>query len=232
MLPLNLSIKGEIKMKIYAKQVPPEYQESPLFYGDEFWPENVFVFGNRDFNQHADTLNDLKTALENIVEVFDDMQYGEGWTNDLAHAIQCELPEEYRREYSRPERLKLVRLAQDYGFAKSYEENDILCKVLELITGETWDNSTIRGCCQGDWQEIIFPAKYGREWLEHFETEYFNTGTEWIIDPDGDNISVYAHEWNNDGIRKELAAAVGVEPENIIMQAFSGWTKTAAYMEV
>lgn len=219
-------------MKIYAKQVPPEYQESPLFYGDEFWPDDVFVFGNRDFNQHADTLNDLKTALENIVEVFDDMQYGEGWTNDLAYTIQCELPEEYRRDYSRSERLKLIRLAQDYGFAKSYEENDILCKVLELITGKTWDNGTIRGCCQGDWQEIIFPAEYGREWLEHFEAEYFNTGTEWVIDPDGDNISVYAHEWNNEGIRKELAAAVGVEPENIIMQAFSGWTKTAAYTEV
>lgn len=219
-------------MKIYAKQVPPEYQESPLFHGDEFWPENVFVFGNRDFNQHADTLNDLKTALENIVEVFDDMQQGQGWTNDLSFAIHYELPKEYRREYSRSERLKMVEFANEYCFAKSYEENDVLCKVLELITGKTWDNSTIRGCCQGDWQEIIFPAEYGREWLEHFETEYFNTGTEWIIDPDGDNISVYAYEWNNEGIRKELAAAVGVEPENIIMQAFSGWTKTAAYTEV
>jgi hypothetical protein len=219
-------------MKIYAKQVPPEYQESPLFLGDEFWPENVFVFGNRDFNQHADTLNELRTALENIVEVFDDMQQGQGWTNDLAYAFRCELPEEYRREYSRPERLKMVELANEYCFAKSYEENDVLCKVLELITGKTWDNSTIRGCCQGDWQEIIFPAEYGREWLEHFETEYFNTGSEWIIDPDGDNISVYAHEWNNEGIKKELAAAVGVEPENIILQAFSGWTKTAAYTEV
>lgn len=219
-------------MKIIARQVPPEYQESPLFYGDEFWPENVFVFGNRDFNQHADTLNDLKTALENIVEVFDDMQQGQGWTDDLAYAIHCELPEEYRREYSRPERLKMVELANEYCFAKSYEENDILCKVLELITGKTWDNGTIRGCCQSDWQEIIFPAEYGREWLKHFEAEYFNTGTEWIIDPDGDNISVYAHGWNNDLIRAELAAAVGVKPEDIILLAFSGWTKTAAYTEV
>jgi hypothetical protein len=219
-------------MKIYAKQVPPEYQESPLFLGDEFWPDDVFVFGNRDYNQHADTLNDLKTALENIVEVFDDMQQGQGWTNDLAYAIHCELPEEYRREYSRPERLKMVELANEYCFAKSYEENDVLCKVLELITGKTWDNGTIRGSCQGDWQEIIFPAEYGREWLEEFETEYFNTGTEWIIDPDGDNISVYAHGWNNEQIRAELAAAVGVEPENIILQAFSGWSKTAVYAEV
>lgn len=220
-----------MKNKIYAKQVPPEYQESPLFYGDKFWPENVFVFGNRNFNQHADTLNDLKTALENIVEIFDDMQQGQGWTDDLAYAINCELPEEYRREYSRPERLKMVELANEYCFAKSYEENDILCKVLELITGETWDNGVIRGCCQGDWQEIIFPAEYGREWLEEFETEYFNTGTEWIVH-DGDNISVYAHEWNNEGIRKELAAAGGVEPADVVLLEFTGWNRIAAYKEV
>lgn len=220
------------KMAIIAKQVPPEHQESPLFYGDEFWPENVFVFGNRDYNQHAGTLNELRTALENIVEVFDDMQHGQGWTDNLAHAIHCELPEEYRREYSRPERLKMVELANNYCFAKSYDENDILCEVLELITGKTWNSSTIWGCCQGDWQNIIFPAEYDREWLKHFEAEYFNTGSEWIVDPDGDSVSIYAHGWNNDLIREELAAAVGAKVEEIQLHAFTGWKRTAEYEEV
>jgi hypothetical protein len=223
-------------MKIYAKQVPPEYQESPLFYGDEFWPENVFVFGNRDFNQHADTLNELKTALENIAEVFDDMQQGQGWTNDLAYAIRCELPEEYRREYSRPERLKMVELSNEYCFAKSYEENDVLCKVLELITGKTWDNGTIRGCCQGDWQEIIFPAEYGRDWLDNFETEYFNTGAEWRInenDPNSEgNYYMYTHAWRDDDIRAEIADAAGVDPADVILYTFDGWQKTPVYAEV
>lgn len=222
-------------MKIYAKQVPPEYQESPLFYGDEFWPENVFVFGNRDYNQHADTLNELRTALENIVEVFDDMQHSQGWTNDLAYAIHCELPEEYRREYSRPERLKMVELANDYCFAKSYEENTVLCNVLELITGKTWDHSTIRGCSQGEWQDIIFPAEYGREWLEHFETEYFNTGSEWIIHdgdgtPDGpddiDGFTMYAHGWNDEQIKKEIADAYGTPGGEVILYKHAGYTKT------
>lgn len=35
-------------MKIYAKQISPEYQESPLFLGDEFWPEGIILDGNRD----------------------------------------------------------------------------------------------------------------------------------------------------------------------------------------
>ena len=225
-------------MKIYAKQVPPEYQKSPLFTGDEFWPENVFVFGNRDFNQHADTLTELRTALENIVEVFDDMQRGQGWTSDFAYAIRCELPEEYRREYSRPERLKLVELASKYCCAKSYEESDVLCETLKLITGKAWDNGTIRGCCQGDWQEIIFPAEHGREWLEEFETKYFNTGTEWEVHdgdatPEGpedvDGFSVYCTSDADDGIRREIADAAGGNAADVILYHFSGYERRATY---
>ena len=218
-------------MKIIAKQIPPEYQESPLFLGAEFWPENVFVFGNRHYNQHADVLNELKTALENIADVFDDMRHGGAWTTDLSHAILCELPDNYRREYSRRERLRIVELATEYSITKSDDENDVLCAALELFTGKTWDHGTIRGCCQGDWQEIIYPAEYGRKWLAKFETEYFNTGSEWLIDPDGDCISVYTHGWHDEEIRAELADATGTTPENITLLQFTGWNRTTEYTE-
>lgn len=36
-------------MKIYAKQISPENQESPLFLGEEFWPEGIILDGNRDY---------------------------------------------------------------------------------------------------------------------------------------------------------------------------------------
>lgn len=219
-------------MKIIAKQIPPEYQESPLFLDSESWPENVFVFGNRDFNQHAEPLEGLRTALENIADVFDDMQHGNGWTNDLQYAIRCELPDEYARYYERPDRLRIVELANQYSECRSNEENDILCAALELFTGKSWSSGTIRGSCQGDWQEIIYPAEYGRDWLEEFETEYFNTGTEWIVDPDGDNVSVYAHGWSQDQIRTELAEAVGTTPDKIVLMELTGWSRTAVYTEV
>lgn len=40
-------------MKIYAKQISPEYQESPLFLGDEFWPEGIILDGNRDYKSRT-----------------------------------------------------------------------------------------------------------------------------------------------------------------------------------
>lgn len=33
-------------MKVYARQISPEYQESPLFMGEEFFPDNIAVCGN------------------------------------------------------------------------------------------------------------------------------------------------------------------------------------------
>ncbi len=229
-------------MKIYAKQVPPEYQESPLFLGDEFWPENVFVFGNRDFNDHSGRIKDIRAALEDIASEFERLQNGEfsdyigGYS--LIEILKDFLPRDDGREYARAERLRIVQLANNYCNCRSYEENDILCAALEIVTGDKYENATIRGCCQGDWQEIIYPAAYGREWLEHFETEYFNTGSEWIVHdsdttPDGpediDGFIMYAHGWNEEQIKKEIANAYGTPDGDVILYKHAGYTKTSIY---
>lgn len=209
-------------MKIYAKQVPPEYQKSPLDMDE--WPENVFVFGNRYFTAHAERLEDTKQALEDIYDVCN------GWSHysKLADVMPTR---DDGREYTRDERLTLARLAQNYAeySYNSDDENALLCAALELITGQEYDYATIRGCCQGDWQNVIYPVEYGREWLCDFETEYFNTGTEWIVD---DGMCVYAHGWRDDDIRAEIAEAVNVAPENIVLCKFTGWRQTAEYTEV
>lgn len=214
-------------MKIYAKQVPPEYQESPLFMED--WPKNVFAFGNRDFVDHSGRLDDIRAALDDLAGAWDDLTSGApAFYNSWIDAIQEHFPSDDGREYTRAERLKIADLAIAYCESSS-DESALLRDALELITGQKYENATIRGCCQGDWQEIIYPAEYGREWLDNFETEYFNTGAEWIID---DDYSVYTHAWNDDGIRAEIAAAAGVDPCDIILYTFTGWSKTPEYMEV
>ena len=229
-------------MTIYAKQVPPEYQESPLFY-DGSWPDNVYVFGNSHFNTHAERLEEIRAALQELADLWEDLtsgtpQYYNSWIETLNDILP---PDNARGEYTRAERLELAKLAAQFEWCSSSVENSILCRVLELITGQEWTAGTIRGCCQGDWQEIIYPAEYGREWLRAFETEYFNTGTEWIIhDEDftpGDpseisGYSVYCLGWNNDLIRAEIAEYSGARPEDIILYSFNGWARSASYEEV
>ena len=67
--------------------------------------------------------------------------------------------------------------------------------------------------------------------LEAFEIEYFNTGSEWIVDegdfnPDEDNpeeisgYSIYCTSWNDEGIKQEIADSVGVDIDDVILFPF------------
>ena len=52
-------------MKVYARQIAPEYQESPLFMGDEFFPDNIAVCGNRDYHsQKPELFENVQNVLE------------------------------------------------------------------------------------------------------------------------------------------------------------------------
>lgn len=222
-------------MKIYAKQVPPEYQESPLFIGD--WPENVFIYGNRRFRGNgAETIENIKNAMDDAASELKELMRGASCYDSFKSIILDWLPApEHKSEYSRADRLEWRRLILAYD-AGAIDDENATTAALELVTGRKYDAGTIRGCCQGDWQEIIYPAEYGAEWLRDFETEYFNTGAEWRIsenDPENDdNYYMYTHSWSDDGIRAEIAAAAGVDPGDVILYTFSGWTRSATYTEV
>lgn len=233
-------------MKIYAKQVPPEYQESPLFLGDEFFPDDIAVYGNRNYNEHCPAVfTRVFDALDccTLLDVWDDLQSGYGY-NSWIDALDDLVPPTGREAYTRAERLRWHCLAFEYYNASrgSYEKDRALCEALELVTGEAWETGTIRGCCQGDWQNVCYPvAAWSREALEEFETEYFNTGSEWIIhdedtEPespeDVSGCSMYCHGWNDDLIRAEIANNVGCSPEDVILYSFTGWSRSACYKEV
>ena len=173
-------------MKIYARQVPPEFQAWPFDYIDiqDAFPGVIF-HGNRFYNSHT------TPEFDAIYNRFDD-------------------------------------------------EKSIL-RALHLVTGRRYEKRTIRGSCQGDWQNIYYPvADYTREALDILETEYFNTGTEWIIH-DGDSIpenpddidgfSIYCHGWSDEQIRTEIADAYGTQGAEVIRYKFTGWSRSAQYEE-
>ena len=223
-------------MKIYAKQVPPEYQESPLSFGE--WPENVFVYGNRYYNDHAKKLEEIKNRLEDALYEFERLQNGEfSGSYSFKEILNDFLPPEGRSKYTREERKHTwPALFEEWAETGTRDEREVYCDILALITGQEWEAGTIRGCVQGDWQNIIYPAKYGQEWLDAFETEYFNTGAEWRINEgspdDDDNYYFYSHAWDSDGIRAEIAEATGVKPEDVILYEFTGWHREPEYKEV
>ena len=210
-------------MKIYAKQVPPEYQESPLFMGE--WPENVYAFGNRHFRDRGgEYIEKIENSLYDAADELKQLQRGLSYYNSFIDIIADILPTpENKKEYTRADRLKWRALLLNFD-ADAITRDDTITTALQLITGDEYDAAQICGCCQGDWNNVIYPAKYGREWLREFEIEYFNMGDEWALyenDPDGEYIChVYTHEWRDDGKRAEIADAAGVDPADVVLYVF------------
>ena len=55
--------------KIYARQISPEYQESPLYLGEEFWPDDIILTGNRDYREHTTAPYDAIIAAGDLAEI-------------------------------------------------------------------------------------------------------------------------------------------------------------------
>lgn len=228
--------------KVYVRQIEPEYQESPLFLFECF-PDNIVVTGNRDYNSHTTLLFDrVRDTLDSgeLTEALDDIKTG-GYYKNATEAIN-DLLEPDKARYSTRDIHALKELVNAYTEAGSREENNILCKVLSVVTGRKWDWRIIRGYCQSDWNEIFYPVDdWSREALAAFETMYFNTGSEWIIHdeentPEGpeevNGYSCYIVADTEEGIKKELAAVAGCAPSDIVMWAFDEFIRVPQYKAV
>ena len=227
-------------MKIYARQISPECQESPLFLHPDFFPDDIAVCGNRDFIAH-------KCAIfEQVEQVLNDGDLADAIASDyttpegIAAFINDYLPA-VGREYSADDIHALEELIALYGFSVQ-EDREIICKVLTIMTGRRWDWLTIHGSVQDDWNYIFYPVNaWPHEAINAFEIEYFNTGSEWIIHdeetaPEGPEditgFAMYCLSWRDEDIQEEIAQATGARPEDVILYAFKGWRRVPEYYQI
>lgn len=221
-------------MKIYAKQINPAYQESPLFYDDEFFPDNIAVCGNCEYIEHCpEVFNRVYSVLSDgeLAELLENKNGWKTWYKNITEAVIDYLPPE-KEKYSAKDIGALKRLVLQYAECSSREENSILCTILSIVTGRKWDCRMISGCVQREWNYIYYPIdEWSKAAIEAFEVEYFNTGSEWIID-EGDfnpeendpekisGYSIYCTSWNDEGIKQEIADSVGVDIDDVILFPF------------
>lgn len=224
---------------LYAKQIPPEYQTSPLNY--DCMPDNVILTGNRYYNEHTTELYDkIISYYGDMADEYEDIKSGcSSYYKNVTELINDYFPayDWHGKPYSTKDIHAFKNALELYG-TRDYYDGAYILDMLNVITGKRWSVDTIRGCCQGDWQGVIYPAEYGRDWLDNFEIEYFNLGSEWIIHDgddvpeDADSISGYAIYCYSYDVRDELAQHTGEKPENIKLYEFTEYTQHAKYMEV
>lgn len=227
-------------IKIYARQVPPEYQESHI----EIDTDYINLVGNRNYNERTSLLFDyVFEALHGgeALENWDDFQIGEGAYNTWAEAINEIIPPSGRGPYTEEEANKTwPEILLKYYHAKNgIAENNAICEALHLVTGQEWNWRTLRGCCQSEWIEAFYPVNaWPGDALGRFEAEYFNTGSEWIIhdgeeEPETpDEIEGYSTYCTTYNPRDEIAEEHGVKPEEVQLYSFDGWERSAKWRAV
>lgn len=203
-------------MIIYAKQINPEYQISPMF-EDGFLdnPLDFAIFGNKNFYER------MPEYMKNVIYYLDSFDiesikdidfYFPGARKETENKILLELCKEYQNNF----------------------DVEIFCKIYSLITGEKWTYTTIRGCLQNEWQYFLYiHSHYNNDSLNRIETEYFNYGTQWIIE-NGENKSdsIYCISLDFDNIKKEIREKLQLESNDIIILKTFTTIKCIKYMEV
>lgn len=229
-------------IKVIARQIAPDYQESPfgLLYDKDFY-KGIIIAGNRDFMDFYGDGTEAFTFARRELEdgyLFDDLQaiekrrFGDTIFKNATEAIRERFPRE--KPYTTREIGEIKKIVNKYGEWR-VDDDKTVCELLKITTGAEWQKTTIRGCCQSDWNTIIYRADlWDAAAIERIEKEYFNEGSEWEIryaDEDSDEyeFTQYCYEWSDDGIKKEIADETGVQPDEVQLEVFDGWSRTEKY---
>lgn len=210
--------------KIIARQIAPELQESPLNRYDDI-PENVFVFGNTSYIEHREKLDEIDNAINMLTaEWIGETKVYPTWGDAVRDVFPPALT---RGEYTENEiEIEFTEFCECYYYG--VKPSALYHNILRITTGREYTSGIIRGSVQGEWNNIIYPAEYGRDWLDSFEKEYFNTGTEWEIEENGEKYTVYI---TDDDPRAEIAEITNTQPAHVVLYWFDGWTRTPKYKE-
>lgn len=220
--------------KVYARQIPYEWQESPWDLAEQMITDKAAIYGNKQFQGYTfDEFDKVLTALDemDLTDVGED-----SWYTTEQEMLLDYVPPVGRNAYTAEEIEKWKAACDLYdGRNRTRDEQAAICAGLTLVMGEEYDYRCLRGCCQSDWNYFYYPVDlYNDDAIRYLEIEYFNMGEEWMIHdeeavPDcAEAISGYTLYVYNDA-RKEIAVEAGVEPEDVVLWRYDGMKSIPTY---
>lgn len=218
--------------KVYARQVPWEWQESP-WDDEQFKIDKAALYGNRSFGRY------VFDEFEQVVKALEEMD----WGDDRLYSTEQEMLLDYvppiGRDAYTSEEIEDWKTACDLYDCRNrtHDEQAAICAGLTLVMGKEYDYCCLRGYCQSDWNYFFYPVDlYDDDAVRCVEIDYFNMGEEWIIHdeetapdcPEAVNgYTMYVY----DDARKEIAEAEGVDPEDVVLWGYDGMRQVPKYKE-
>lgn len=226
-------------MKVYARQVNPEYQDPYLLQRsgkDLIWQDEYYLSLSIVGQIKSDVYSRVEYAIDDMMADISNVIMGvRRYYNSITEVVNNYLPSEKEngKGYSKKD-IKAFRKLSDIR-----DDIDLMVKVLSIVTGKEYTRVVLRGCCQGDYEEAVFPKdEYTTEGIKNLECMYFNMGTEWVIHDDKEEpetaedingYSTYYCETDPEKIRRLIAKENKCNIEDVIMYEFSGHEQVEKY---
>lgn len=219
-------------IKFIATQVDPEMQQPPLAMDgmDDIRMQEVLILEGRNFHSGNDDLYEFADRFmydaDDFLQIIDESETAEEAVREMSACF--DLSSTYGKDYKPKKELIYWKAA-----LKKVDELDSspIPYILTCLTGRKYERTTIRGCGQSDWAELVYPAGWTNADVDRFASEYFNTGTEWSVAPvddSNDTVSIYTSEWDEDA-KTEIAEYFEVKPEEVQLNILTGYERIPQY---
>ena len=104
---------------------------------------------------------------------------------------------------------------------------------LNKVTGKVWEETTLRGYSQGDWQTLYYVGKeVDKEEIEMIENFYMGKVSEFVVEEDGDTYCEFIPDDVFFEGKKSICDYLGLEVENTTIYIDDGYEKVYKYKEI
>lgn len=223
--------------KVYARQVPWEWQESPwdIWREERLAIDKAAVYGNKQFK------GSVFDEFEQVIKALDEMDFddvgADRWYENEQEMLLDWVPPVGRNAYTEEEIEQWREACNLYAANYGRDERKAICMGLTLMMGKEYDYCQLSGCCQSDWNYFFYPVElYDDKAIRCVEVDYFNLGEEWMVHDESTvpecaaDVTGYIMYVYNDA-RREIAEEAGVAPENVVLWEYDGMRQVPKYKE-
>ena len=217
----------QLKHKLFIDQCIDEYGDgyAENILDDEYY-NNIIAIENRNFcgnvsGDYEQLYLNIETSADNMAGELDDVKHKISDIYDTA--TECiigmlDLPPEAKPNTKQVHAVKNAAAAYWYN---KINFDEYAAALLTALTPHEWNCCTLRGSCQHDWINILYPADvYSDADIKEYECYFFGMYYEYNARCNGDNVTYfYSDNYTRDDIIKRIAADFNAAPDQIIFNS-------------
>lgn len=214
----------QLKHKLFIEQCIDTYGDGFIFniLDDEYY-NNIIVIGSRDYNEinkseYGELYDAIKKRADDMAGMLEDIKNNE---NDIYNsAIDCIIDMLDISPSLAPaaDQADEISDAAALYWNNKINFNEYAAALLTALTPHEWNCCTLRGSCQRDWINILYPADvYSDTAISEYECYFFGMYHEYNARYNGDNVTYYySDNYTRDDIIKRIAADFNAAPDQIV----------------